>query len=82
MEAEPIAEFVRQRRNAAGLTQVELAERAGVGLRFVRELEQGKATVRRDKVDQVLALFGHRLAPVPMDRSRLLPDAGEAGDAQ
>lgn len=72
-----IAEFVRRRRKAQGLTQVELAERAGVGLRFVRELEQGKATARRDKVDQVLALFGHTLGPVPMDRRELLegPDA-------
>ena len=45
-------------RKAAGLTQLELARRAGVGLRFVRELEQGKQTVRLDKVHQVLALFG------------------------
>jgi y4mF family transcriptional regulator len=45
-------------RKAAGLTQVELANRAGVGLRFLRELEQGKPTVRMDKVNQVLALFG------------------------
>jgi y4mF family transcriptional regulator len=49
-------------RKAAGLTQVELAERAGVGLRFLRELEQGKPTVRLDKVNQVLALFGCELA--------------------
>ncbi len=48
-------------RKAAGLTQVELASRAGVGLRFVRELERGKATVRLDKVNQVLALFGCEL---------------------
>ncbi len=48
-------------RKAAGLTQPELAERAGVGLRFVRELEQGKPTVRLDKVTQVLNLLGHEL---------------------
>jgi y4mF family transcriptional regulator len=48
-------------RKAAGLTQAELARRAGVGLRFVRELEQGKATVRLDKVSQVLSLFGYEL---------------------
>ena len=48
-------------RKAARLTQAELAKRAGVGLRFVRELEQGKPTVRLDKVKQVLALFGEEL---------------------
>ena len=52
---------IKQMRQAAGLSQVELAERAGVGLRFVRELEQGKTTVRLDKVNQVLALFGREV---------------------
>jgi y4mF family transcriptional regulator len=46
------------------LTQEELAKRSGVGLRFVREVEQGKATVRMDKVNQVLALFGYDLEAV------------------
>ena len=53
-----IASFVKQRRKQLRLTQPELAMRAGVGLRFVRELEQGKKTLRLDKVNQVLALFG------------------------
>lgn len=57
-----LAKEITEMRKAAGLTQVELAERAGVGLRFVRELEQGKPTVRVDKVKQVLALFGCELA--------------------
>ena len=57
-----LAKEITEMRKAAGLTQVELAERAGVGLRFVRELEQGKPTVRLDKVNQVLALFGCELA--------------------
>lgn len=48
-------------RKAAGLTQVQLAKRAGVGLRFVRELEQGKPTVRLDKINQVLDLLGYEL---------------------
>lgn len=52
---------VARLRKAAGLTQAELATRAGVGLRFIRELEQGKATVRLDKVQQVLGLLGQEL---------------------
>lgn len=53
-----IAVFVKQKRKQLKITQPELAEKAGVGLRFVRELEQGKETLRLDKVNQVLALFG------------------------
>lgn len=53
-----IAGFVKEKRKQLKLTQTDLAERAGVGLRFVRELEQGKQSVRLDKVNQVLALFG------------------------
>ena len=50
--------FLKQKRKATGLTQEEFAIRSGLGLRFVRELEQGKQTVRLDKVNQVLSLFG------------------------
>jgi y4mF family transcriptional regulator len=57
--------FVKSKRQALKLTQRELADRAGLGLRFIRELEQGKETLRLDKVNQVLALFGQRMAPVP-----------------
>lgn len=78
MVKDNIAAFVRQRRRSQRLTQVELAERAGVGLRFVRELERGKRTVRRDKVDQVLILFGHTLGPVPIDRDELLEAIDDA----
>ena len=53
-----IADFIRAMRKQLKLTQPELAEKAGVGLRFLRELENGKASVRMDKVNQVLALFG------------------------
>lgn len=53
----PIAEFVKGNRKAAGLTQQEFALRSGLGLRFVRELEQGKETVRMDKVNIALAMF-------------------------
>lgn len=55
------AKEIMAMRKAAGLTQAELARRAGVGLRFVRELEQGKQTVRLDKVNQVLDLLGYEL---------------------
>ena len=53
----PIAEFVKENRKAAGLTQEQFALRSGLGLRFVRELEQGKETVRMDKVNVALAMF-------------------------
>ena len=62
----PIASFVKDRRKMFNLTQVDLAEKSGVGLRFVRELEQGKPTLRLDKVNQVLALFGHEVGAVPI----------------
>lgn len=63
-----IAAFVKKRRQQAGLTQPELAEKAGVGLRFIREMEQGKETLRLDKVNQVLKLFGYELGPVEIKR--------------
>ena len=56
--------FVKEMRTQFGLTQVDLAEKSGVGLRFVRELEQGKTTLRLDKVNQVLALFGREVGAV------------------
>ena len=59
-----IVSFVEVRRKQLRLTQPELAMRAGVGLRFVRELEQGKKTLRLDKVNQVLALFGAEVGVV------------------
>lgn len=58
-----IAVFIKQQRKAAGLTQEEFALRSGLGLRFVRELEQGKETVRMDKVNQALAMFGMEAVP-------------------
>ena len=62
-----LSEYIKLKRKKNGLSQVELAERAGVGLRFVRELEQGKQTLRMDKVNDVLALFGDCLGPVKCD---------------
>ncbi|MES2701739.1 MAG: helix-turn-helix transcriptional regulator [Bacteroidota bacterium] len=66
--------FVKDRRSKAGLTQLELAAKAGVGLRFLRDMEQGKPTLRLDKVNQVLRLFGHELAPVPFNRQKYLDE--------
>ncbi|WP_026808551.1 helix-turn-helix domain-containing protein [Arenibacter latericius] len=61
-----IAQFVRSRRRTAKLTQVELSDFTGLGLRFVRELEQGKPNLRTDKVNQLLLFFGHTLTPTPI----------------
>jgi y4mF family transcriptional regulator len=63
--------FLKEKRKKRKLTQPELAEKAGVGLRFVREVEQGKTSMRVDKVNQVLKLFGHELGPVPVNREKL-----------
>jgi len=64
-----LREFVKQERKKLGLTQVEAARKAGVGLRFIRDLEQGKSTLRMDKVNQLLELFGAELGPVSLRRS-------------
>lgn len=64
-EIAEIGVFVRDRRTAAGMSQRELGELAGVGTRFVSELERGKPTVRVDVVNKVLAVFGKRLGVVP-----------------
>lgn len=58
-----LAKYVKEMRKLYGLTQIDLSQKAGVGLRFVRELEQGKETLRLDKVNQVLALFGAEMSP-------------------
>jgi y4mF family transcriptional regulator len=62
-----IAMFIKQKRKEAGLTQEEFAMRSGLGLRFVRELERGKETVRMDKVNQALAMFGMQAVPGKKD---------------
>ena len=58
-----IAEYIKNQRKAAGLTQEEFAIRSGLGLRFVRELEQGKGTVRMDKVNVALSMFNMEAVP-------------------
>lgn len=64
-----IPQFIKQKRKELGMTQYELALNAGVGLRFVRELEQGKETVRLDKVNDVLRLFGSKVGVVMIDKT-------------
>ena len=59
----PIAEYIQENRKKAGRTQEEFAIRSGLGLRFVRELEQGKETVRMDKVNDALAMFNMQAVP-------------------
>lgn len=72
-EIAEIGAFVRDRRQAAGMSQRELGELAGVGIRFVSELERGKPTVRVDSLSKVLAVFGKRLGVVP-----LVPEGSES----
>lgn len=71
-ENNTLPRFIKEKRKQANLTQPELAAKAGVGLRFIRDLEQGKATLKMDKVNQVLKLFGHELGPVPLNRKSLI----------
>ena len=61
-----LANFIKAKRKEFGLTQVDLSQKSGVGLRFVREIEQGKETLRLDKVNQVLVLFGAEMAPMKL----------------
>lgn len=63
-----IATFVKERRKKIKLTQPEFALKAGVGLRFLKELENGKKTLRMDKVNQVLSMFGYELGAVPENK--------------
>ncbi len=69
------SQFIKQQRRQTGLTQEDLAYKAGVGLRFVRDLEQGKPSLRLDKVNQVLGMFNHQAGPVPVIPSTVKPDA-------
>ncbi len=64
-----LAKYIKEVRKEFGLTQVELSQKSGVGLRFIREMEQGKGTLRLDKVNQVLALFGAEMIPAKIMKS-------------
>lgn len=63
-----IGKFIKEQRKKSGLTQEEFALRSGLGLRFVRDLEQGKETVRMDKVNQALSMFGMEAVPGKVKR--------------
>lgn len=63
-----ISKYVKQMRKMYNLTQVDLSEKSGVGLRFVRELEQGKETLRLDKVNKVLNLFGSEVGVIRINK--------------
>lgn len=67
-EKNVISEFIRAQRKAVRLTQKELALKAGVGLRFIRDVEQGKISLRTDTLNKVLKLFGKTLGPVDLPR--------------
>ena len=59
-----LAEFVKERRKEVNMTQGEFAERTGVALTVIRKIEQGKTNLNVDKVNMILKMFGHELAPV------------------
>ena len=61
-----LSKFVKEKRKSTKLTQPELAQKAGLGLRFIRDLEQGKESLRLDKVNQVLKLFGFHVGAIPV----------------
>ena len=63
-----ISLFIKEKRKETGLTQEDFAIKSGLGLRFIRELEQGKETVRLDKINQALNMFGYELAPVKISK--------------
>jgi y4mF family transcriptional regulator len=63
-----LADFVKERRKAVNLTQEEFAEKTGVALTVIRKIEQGKTNLNLDKVNLVLLMFGHELAPVKIQR--------------
>ncbi len=59
-----LSKFVKQRRKEVKMTQEEFADRTGVALTVIRKIEQGKTNLNMEKVNLVLSMFGHELAPV------------------
>ncbi|MCR5495256.1 MAG: helix-turn-helix transcriptional regulator [Treponema sp.] len=75
-----IGQFLKDQRKLAGLSQEDFAVKSGLGLRFIRELEQGKKTVRLDKVNQALEMFGYTAMPVKISSIRSEKSAEHYGD--
>jgi len=69
MKQSSLSKFVRFKRKSLKMTQKEMSEKSGVGIRFIRELERGKQTLKMDKVNQVLDLFGYELGPIKTTRN-------------
>ena len=65
-----LSEFLKEKRKETGLTQRDFALYSGLGLRFVRDLEQGKKTLRMDKVNQALNMFGYELGPIKKEDNK------------
>ena len=77
-----IGDYVKENRRRLGITQEEFAVRSGLGLRFVRELEQGKKTVRMDKVNQALQMFGMEAVPGPISQTHEASSLGSVPSAK
>lgn len=77
-----IGDYVKENRRRLGITQEEFAVRSGLGLRFVRELEQGKKTVRMDKVNQALQMFGMEAVPGPISQTHEASSVGSVPSAK
>ena len=67
-----LAQFVKERRKEVSLTQEEFAERTGIALTVIRKIEQGKTNLNMDKVNLVLNMFGHQLAPVSLKEPKII----------
>ncbi len=65
----PISKIIKEKRKAHKMTQLDLSQKSGLGLRLIREIEQGKTSMRMDKVNQLLALFGMELTPTQKTKS-------------
>ena len=76
-----LAKYLKEKRRLLKLTQSDVASKSGLGLRFIRDLEQGKTTLRMDKVNQVLWLFGQELGPIPKDRARMIDETLDKSSA-